>query len=217
MTGSPAERDLARRARLMTAIWLGTPAGSRAEYGQSVGSSLSAAAEQARREGALAVGSDLPEQIALLHAALAGDEPSGALRDPWAGILAADGLLDGGLHHRRIGLTLPPLAGTTLRLDALTCTPRGWRLHLRSTGRWSAEARRDDEGNLTDKWASIEAGATDDRGNSYLGIHGAFSGGDGGIVRRTVEFRTRLDPLARSLAITFSGPAELVTADLDLA
>jgi hypothetical protein len=55
-----------------------------------------------------------------------------------------------------------------------------------------------------------------DRGSSYIGHAGAFSSGDGTIERSTVEFRTRLDPLARRLTLTFAGLADQVTCDLDL-
>jgi hypothetical protein len=216
VTCNPAERDLARRARLMTAIWLGTPAGHRDTYAREAGAALLTRTEQARQAGTLEATSELPDQIARLCAALTGQAPDAGLTAAWAGILATADLLDGALHHVGIGLTVPPVEGVTIRLDALTCTRHGWRLHLRSAGRWPVEVRRDGNGNLKDKWLSMEVGAVDDRGNSYLGIMGAFSSGDGGIQQQSTEFRSRLDPLARRLALTITGPTEQVTIDLEL-
>jgi hypothetical protein len=154
--------------------------------------------------------------MARLCAALTGDGPADGLPAPWAGMLAAVGQLDGPPHHLGIGLTVPPVEDVTIQLDALTCAPYLWRLHLRSAGRWPVEVRRDGSGNLQGKWQSMEFSADDDRGNSYIGHVGAFSSADGTIERFTVEFRTRLDPLARRLTLTFTGAADQVTIDLEL-
>ena len=216
VTGNPAERDLARSARLMTAIWLGTLGGNRDSYARGACASLLASTEQARQAGTLEAASELPDQIARLCAALTGQGVAGALPAAWAGILAAADQLDGALHHFGIGLTVPPVEGVTIRLDALTCALHGWRLHLQTAERWPAEVRRDSNGNLTEKWPSMEVGAVDDRGNSYIGIMGAFSSADGGIRQHSTQFRTRLDPLARRLTLTVTGSAEQVTIDLEL-
>lgn len=62
----------------------------------------------------------------------------------------------------------------------------------------------------------MQISADDDRGNFYIGDFGAFSSGDGTIAQSSAEFRTRLDPLARRLTLTFTGSAEQVTIDLEL-
>jgi len=216
VTGNPAERDLARSVRSMMWIWLGTPVWNREAYAREACASLLARMAQARQEGTLEPASGLPDQVARLCAALAGEGPADGLPAPWAGMLAAAGQLDGPRHRLGIGLTVPPVEGVTIQLDALTCAPYRWRLHLRSAGRWPVEIRRDGSGNLTEKWRSMQFSADDDRGNSYIGNAGAFSSGDGGIERSTVEFRTRLDPLARRLTLTFAGSADQVTIDLEL-
>lgn len=216
VTGNPAERDLARSVRWITWIWLGTPAWDRETYAREACASLLARTAQARQEGTLEPASRVPDQIARLCAALAGEGPADGLPAPWADMLAAAGQLDGPRHHLGIGLTVPPVEGVTIQLDALTSAPHGWRLHLRSAGRWPAEVQRDGGGNLQGKWRNMEFSTDDDRGNSYIGHMGAFSSGDGTIERFTVEFRTRLDPLARRLALTVAGPADQVTVDLDL-
>jgi hypothetical protein len=156
--------------------------------------------------------SGLPDQIARLSAALAGEGTADGLRADWAGMLAVAGQLDGARHHLGIELTAPPVEGATIQLDALTCAPHYWQLHLRSAGQWPAEDRRSGSG----KWRSLEFSADDDRGNSYIGEVGPWSGGDGTIDSFTVEFRTRLDPRARRLTLTFTGAADQVTVDLEL-
>jgi hypothetical protein len=216
VTGNPAERDLARHARSITWIWLGTPAGSRETYARETCPWLLAKTTEARQEGALEPASELPDQMARLCAALTGQGPTDGLPAPWASVLAAAGQLDGSRHYLDIGLTMPPVEGVTIRLDALTCVPHCWRLHLRSAGGWPVEVRRDSHGNLKEKWRSMQISADDDRGNIYIGDFGAFSSGDGALTQSTVEFRTRLDPLARRLTLTFTGPAEQATIDLEL-
>jgi hypothetical protein len=215
VTGNPAERDLARHARSITWIWLGTPAGSRETYGRQTCPWLIAKTAEARQAGTLDPDSEFPDQMARLCAALTGQGPADGLAAPWASVLAAD-QLDGARHHLGIGLTVPPVDGVTIRLDALTCAPNGWRLHLRSADRWPVEVRRDGHGNLKQRWRSTQISADDDRGNSYIGEFGAFGSGDDSIERSSVEFRTRLDPLARRLTLTFAGSAEQVTVDLEL-
>ena len=212
VTGSPAERDLARDVRSFTWIWLGTPAGHRDTYAREACVSLLARTAQARQEGTLEPANGLPDQIARLCAALTGEGPADGLPAPWAGMLAAASQLDGPRHHLGIGLTAPPVEGATIQMDALTCAPDCWRLHLRSHGQWPAEDRRSGSG----KWRSMEFSADDDRGNSYIGNVGAFSSGDGAIEEFIVEFRPRLDPRARRLTLTLTGPADQVTIDLEL-
>ena len=212
VTENPAERDLARSVRSIMWIWLGTPAGHRETYARETSVSLLARAAQARKEGILEPANGLPDQIARLCAALTGEGPADGLPAPWASMLAAAGQLNGSRHHLDIGLTVPPVEGATIQLDALTCAPHSWQLHLRSAGQWPAEDRRSGSG----KWRSLEFSADDDRGNSYIGYIGAFSSGDDTIEKFTVEFRTPLDPRARRLTLTFTGAADQVTIDLEL-
>jgi hypothetical protein len=214
VTGSLAERDLARDVRLITYIWLGTPAEHRETYALEACASLPARTAQARQEGTLASG--LPDETTRLCAALAGEGPVDGLPAPWAGMLAAVDQFDGPRHHLAIGLTVPPVESATIQLDALTCASHCWRLHLRAAGQWPVEVRRDGTGNLQGKWRNMQFSADDDRGNAYIGNAGAFSSGDGTIEKSTVEFRPRLDPLARRLTLTFTGPADQVTIDLVL-
>jgi len=212
VTGSPAERDLASSVRSIMWISLGTPAEQRGTYARETCVSLLASAAQARQDGTLEPASELPDQIARLCAAFTGEGPTDGLPASWAGMLTAADQLNGARHHLSIGLTLPPVDGATIRLDALTSAPHGWRLHLRSAGQWPAEDRRSGWG----KWRTIQFSADDDRGNSYIGDIGGSSSGDDTIEKFTIEFRTRLDPRARRLALTFTGPADQVTIELEL-
>jgi hypothetical protein len=215
VTENPAERDLVRQARLITWIWLGAPAEPRVSYARQTCPSLLARTAQARQAGTLEPTSELPDQIARLCAGLTGQESADALPSPWAAMLAAADQLDGSRHYLDIGLIVPPVDGVTIRLDALTCAPHGWRLHLRSADRWPVEVRRDGHGNLKQRWRSMQISADDDRGNSYIGDFGAFSSGDDSIAQSSVEFRTRLDPLSRRLTLTFTGLAEQVSIEID--
>src|SRR5262249_44967213 len=119
VTGSPVERDLARDARLITWIWLGTPPWDRATHARGACASLLARTAQAQQAGTLEPASELPDQIARLCAALTGQGPADGLPAPWAGMLAAADQLDGSRHYLDIGLTMPPVDGVTIRLDAL--------------------------------------------------------------------------------------------------
>jgi hypothetical protein len=212
VTGSAAERELVGHVRSITWIWLGTAAGHRDTYAREACVSLLARTAQARQEGTLESASGRPDQVARLCAALTGEGSADGLPAPWAGMLAAVGQLNGPRHHLGIGLTAPPVEGATIQLDALTSAPHCWRLHLRSAGQWPAEDRRSGSW----KWRSIEFSADDDRGNSYIGNMGAFSSQDGTIEQFSVEFRPRLDPLARRLTLSFTGAADQVTIDLEL-
>jgi hypothetical protein len=217
VTGNPAERDLARRTRSVMGQWLNAPAGSRDHNTRNARASLLATTAQARQADMLEPASDLPDQVARLCAALTGQSSADGLPAPWAGMLTAADQPDGPRHHLDIGVTLPPVAGVTIRLDALICAPGSRRLHLRSVGRWPVEVRRDGNGNLKDKWRSMEISADDDRGNSYVSSFGGHSYMPGGIIEHSsVTFWPRLDPLARRLRLTVTGPADQVTIDLEL-
>jgi hypothetical protein len=216
VTGNPAERDLHRRARSVLAQWLCAPVGSRDYTTRNACASLLSAMAQARRAGTLETASELPDQVARLCATLIGQGPADGLPAPWAGMLAAADQGDGSRCHLDIDPALPPVAGVTIRLDALIGAPGSWRLHLRSVGRWPVEVRRDGNGNLTEKWRSTEISADDDRGNSYIGSFGSSFSKDGIIEQSSLTFRPRLDPLTRRLRLTVTGPADQATIDLEL-
>ena len=61
----------------------------------------------------------------------------------------------------------------------------------------------------------MDISAEDDRGYSYLY---KFDGGSGrnGYEELSLQFRPRLDPLARRLRLTCTGSTEQIAVDLDL-
>jgi hypothetical protein len=117
---------------------------------------------------------------------------------------------DAARHHLDLGVTLPTLDGITLQLDSLFSTLNGWSLRLRAAPRWW---RYRDNGNR--KWSPVEISAEDDRGRSYLSSFAGSSGRDGH-EHLTLQFRPRLDPLARRLRLTGSSSTQQVYLDLDL-
>ncbi len=118
---------------------------------------------------------------------------------------------DGPRHHLDLGITLPPIEGITLQLDSLISTSGGWSLFLRASPRWwrySDDRRR--------KWSPVEISAEDDRDRPYEPTFGGSAGRDGR-EELSLRFSPGLDPLARRLRLTCTGPAERITIDVDLA
>lgn len=128
--------------------------------------------------------------------------------DPVPDLAALSG---GQWPHRDLGIALPPIDGLTLRLDSLISTVAGWSLFLRASPRWW---RYRDSGRR--KWSPVQITAADDQGGAYLPSFGGSAGRDG-TEELTLRFTPRLDPLARRLRLTCTGPAEQITIDLDLA
>jgi hypothetical protein len=132
-------------------------------------------------------------------------------RDAMSAMLdAAQERTDGPRHHLDLGITLPLIDGMTFQLDSLVCAPTGWSLFMRARPRWWRY--RDDRRR---KWSPVEISAEDDRGCSYLYGFGGSSGRDGCEEIR-LQFRPRLDPLARRLRLTCTGSSEQIAIDLDL-
>jgi hypothetical protein len=101
--------------------------------------------------------------------------------------------------------------GMTLQLDCLLSAPSGWSLPLRANPRWPRY--RD---NRRRKRSPVEISAEDDRGCSYLCRFDGSSGRNG-YEELGLQFRPRLDPLARRLRLTCTGSSEQIAIDLDLA
>jgi hypothetical protein len=97
-----------------------------------------------------------------------------------------------------------------VRVDSLVSEPRYWKLYLRAEPDWwtySADRNR--------KWAAWLARADDDLGGLYLSQFGGSSG-NGDHEDLILRFLPRLDPLARTLTLTFTHRAEQVTIELQL-
>jgi hypothetical protein len=128
---------------------------------------------------------------------------------------------DGPRLHRDIGIALPAIDGVRIHLDSLISRPGSWQLYLRAQPRWrggSPGGQRED--------APVSVRADDDRGGSYLGsyVRGTSMPSEAEPAGErlaeqeelALRFLPRLDPLARALRLTFRGPAEEITADLEI-
>ena len=118
---------------------------------------------------------------------------------------------DGPRRHLDLGITLPPIEGIALQLDSLISASSGWSLFLRASPRW--RRYRDDR---RQKRSPVELRAEDDRGCLYQYKFGGSAGRDGH-QDLSLRFSPRLDPLARRLGLTFTGSAEQITIDVDVA
>ena len=212
--GSPAERELVRRALWLINLRL-TEFGQDEEEGtpqpcsHALAHALTRAAE-IRQSGGLDSASELPEQVARLCASLTGQHPAGVLPAGWSCMLNAAQQADGPRYHLDIAAALPEVDDTAVQLDGLVSEPGDWRVHLRVRPRWwiySEEHRQ--------KWEALSVQAEDNLGGMYLSGFGG-STGHGDYEELVLRFRPRLDPLASALKLTFTGESQQVTAELAL-
>jgi hypothetical protein len=153
---------------------------------------------------------DLPGQLDRLCALLLGHGPAGGLPREWSGMLDAANRGDGPQLHLDISAPLPPFSGVAVRVDSLVSGPRSWHVRLRAEPGWwtySADRQR--------KWAVVSVHAEDDLGGRYVDQFGG-SARKGDLEELALNFRPRLNPLARALTLTFSGTAEQVALELRL-
>jgi len=124
---------------------------------------------------------------------------------------------DGRRFYRDIGVALPPVDGVSIDLDTLISLPGSWLLYLRATPRWRGYGQDGQRGK-----DPVSAYAEDDRGGGYL----CRSARNTQVVTTAEErvmheelalrFLPRLDPLARSLKLTFQGTHEEIVVDIEL-
>lgn len=203
---SAAEMELAELARWLIQLKL---AGMSERLHTHCATALARAAEIGE-SGELDAASELPDQLARLCAALAGEHPADDLPPAWSGMLGAANRSDGPGHHLDLAAVLAPLCGVVVHVDSLVSGPGEWMLHLRATPRWftySEDRQR--------KWTPVSAYAEDDLGGGYVS---GFGGGteDSEHAEIALRFLPRLDPLARRLTLTFRGAGEQVAVVLDL-
>ena len=152
----------------------------------------------------------LPGQLARLCDFLTGRGPADGLPPAWSGLIGAADRADGAPRHLDIAAALPPVDDIVVRVDSLVSEPGSWTVYLRAEpGWWTYSADRDR------KWAAMLASAEDDLGGLYLSQFGG-STGHGDHEALTLRFLPRLNPLARTLTLTFTRAAEQVTIDLRL-
>jgi hypothetical protein len=128
----------------------------------------------------------------------------------WSSLLGPAARLDGPRRHLDLGAALPPIDGVTVRADSLFSWPGSWRLYLRAMPGWWKYAQ-----DRSGKWSPISVTAEDDGGGRYVSSFGGGTG-QGDHEELALEFLPRLDPLARTLTLTFRGDAEQVPLTLAL-
>jgi len=206
VSGSPAERELSQQAMSVIDIYLSwTDEDVLRQY------CAAAIAKVAEVRGRLDTASELPDQLIRLCAALCEQQPTDGLPPAWSGMLDAARRTDGPDLHLDIAAALPPIADTEVQADVLISEPDSWRLHLRARPGWwlySADRRQ--------KWTVLSVRAEDNLGGMYLGSFGGSSSGRDDYEDVAVRFLPRLDPLARTVKLIFSGTDEQVSLDLRL-
>ena len=153
---------------------------------------------------------DLPAQLARLCAFLTGRGPADGLPRGWSTMISAADHTDGAPQHLDISAALPPVDDIVVRVDSLVSGPRTWQLYLRAEpGWWTYSADRNS------KWSAMLARAEDDLGGLYLSQFGG-STGHGDHEELILRFLPRLNPLARTLILTFTHAADQVTIEVRL-
>lgn len=203
---SAAEMELAELARWLIELKL---AGFSEGLLTECATALARAAE-IQESGELDAASELPDQLARLCAALAGERPVDDLPVAWSGMLGVANRSDGPGHHLDLAAVLAPLCGVVVHVDSLASGHGDWIIHLRAAPRWFTY--REDRNR---KWTPVSAYAEDDRGGGYVS---GFGGGteDAEQAEIALRFLPRLDPLARRLTLTFRGAGEQVAVAFDL-
>ena len=167
-------------------------------------------AAEIQRSGELGAAGDLPGQLAQLCAFLTGQGPADGLPPEWSSMINATNRTDGAQQHLDVAAALPEVDGIWVRVDSLVSEPEIWKLYLRpERGWWTYSTDRNR------RWAAMAVHAQDDLGGIYLSqFDGSSSHGDH--EELTLRFLPRLNPLARTLTLTFRRAAEQVTIELRL-
>ena len=169
-----------------------------------------ARAAEVQQSGQPGTAGDLPGQLTRLCAFLTGRGPADGLPPGWSTMISAAGHADGARQHLDISAALPPVDDIVVRVDSLVSEPRAWKVYLRAEpGWWTYSADRNR------KWSAMLARAADDLGGLYLSQFGG-STGHGDHEELILRFLPRLNPLARTLTLTFTHAAEQVTIELRL-
>jgi hypothetical protein len=156
------------------------------------------------------VAGELPDQLARLCAVLTGHGPADGLPRGWSGMIDAADRSDGASRHLDLFAALPQVDDTVVQVDSLVSEPGTWRVYLRvEPGWWSYSADRNR------KWPVVSVVAGDDLGGMYVSLFDG-SRGRGDHEEISLRFRPRLNPLARTLTLTFSRATEQVTLELQL-
>lgn len=203
VTDSPAARELSNLA--LTLIGAAQDDDVELQCSQAL-----AWAAEIQQSGELGAAGDLPGQLAQLCAFLTGQGPADGLLPEWSSMINATNRTDGAQQHLDVAAALPEVDGIWVRVDSLVSEPEIWKLYLRhERGWWTYGTDRNR------RWAAMAVHAQDDLGGIYLSqFDGSSSHGDH--EELTLRFLPRLNPLARTLTLTFRRAAEQVTIELRL-
>jgi hypothetical protein len=174
------------------------------ELEQACSAAMARAAEL-RQSGELPAASETSRQLAQLCASLTGQRPLSGVPRGWSTMIGARGRADGPAYHLDIAADLPRIGIATVRVDSLISEPGAWHLYLRVKPR-----RR-----IGSEDPVMPVRAEDDLGGRYLTELGGGAGNHD-YEERALQFRPRLDPLARALTLTFTAGGEQVTLDIRL-
>ncbi len=148
--------------------------------------------------------------------AVSGNPAEGELTERCSATLAPDAAhrTDGPAYHMDIAAGLRAVDGTAVQLDSLVSEPGSWRVHLRARPGWWRLST-----DHQSKRAAMSVQAEDNLGGKYLSSFGGGGTTPSGHEEVALVFRPRLDPLARAMKLTFTGPSEQlsVTVALDSA
>ena len=210
-SASEAERDLEARAYWLIELRLAGsgPAGDDERIRRQCSEALDRAAEL-RRSGELDPASELPDQLARLCAALAGQQPADGLPSAWSGMLDAARRTDGPRYYLDIGAALPAVDNTAVHVDCLVSEPGSWRVHLQARPGWWIHS---EDGNR--KWQALSVAAEDNLGGRYLSYQGGGTS-QGDHTEFILGFWPRLDPRASTVKLTFTGARDQAAAEIAL-
>lgn len=208
----PAAGTAAERELIQLALWLVElefdGASATARTGRC--STILAKMAQTRDTGVLDPASELPRVIEKLCDVVTGRSSAAGLPARWSAMLNAARLADGPRYTLDIPAALPPVDGTAMQLGPVVSEPESWRVHFVARPGWWIYNE-----DCSRKWDALWVRAEDDRGGMYLNRFGGSTGRPG-FEELAIRFRPRLDPLARTVTLTFTGATEQAAVEFGL-
>jgi hypothetical protein len=174
-------------------------------------SAVLARAAEIQQSGELDSDAELPGQLTRLCDRLTDPHLAEELPVRWYRFLEALNQADGPERHLDIAAAVPRVEGLAVQLDHFVSRPDSWQLYLRALPTWWG---RSEDGHR--KWSLVTVRADDDQGGRYLSTFGG-STGHSDHEELKLNFVPRIDPLARSLKLTFSSGTAEAVVDLELA
>ena len=210
VAASPAKRELRDLAWWILLGYLTTDIRDSPDLKRRCRNVLERTAELRKNGPADDVG-PLSNQLARLCTSLIRRQQPAGLPGGWSGVLNAADRADGPRLHVDLDTALPPVDGTSVRLNTLASWPDSWDLYLQATPGWwtystDGQHKRD----------AMTVFAEDDLDGLYISNFGG-SRGRPGLEELKLTMRPRLAPGASLLTLTFAGETQQVTAEIPLA